>query len=415
MEATESTFVGFDGGTGVLNISGGNYVANGNDTTGGNYGSFRIGDWGVGTGTVNLSSNGVVNASRYTAVGGWGNGTLNISGGTWNQASGGIVVGDFADNSWTGRGDVNQSGGRVNTDYVYMQQGTYNLNGGILAANAVEDISAPGTGVFNFNGGTLLANSNSADFVQADTAEIKAGGAIIDTQTNNVTVSKGLSGAGGLTKKGAGVLTLSGPNNYTGSTTVNAGHLVVSKAALTASIQSNSVAVAFSSTPTNGTYAVLTGPVAAASFASNSVTGLGGKTATMTNSPNLAVIVSGGATNNYATWLNGQPTNSANQIAYAVGGASSPMATNGIPSVTTLTSSNLSITAIVRTNDPNLTVLGQSILNLATGIWITNDVSKSISTNQAGLPANTQRQIFSTPLGSDGKKFLRLNTTLSGQ
>lgn len=51
-----------------------------------------------------------MNAANYTAVGGIARGTLNISGGTWNQNTGDIVVGDFADSNWTGRGDVNQSG-----------------------------------------------------------------------------------------------------------------------------------------------------------------------------------------------------------------------------------------------------------------------------------------------------------------
>ena len=140
MQANETTFVGFTGGTGVLNISGGNYIAGGNSSPGfDGFGSFRIGDWGLGTGTVNLSSNGVITASQYTAVGGNGNGTLNITGGTWNQAAGGIVVGDAADLNWTGSGEVNQSGGTVNADYIFLQKGTYNLNGGVLAAFGVAD------------------------------------------------------------------------------------------------------------------------------------------------------------------------------------------------------------------------------------------------------------------------------------
>ena len=91
------------------------------------------------------------------SVGGWGNGILNISGGTWNQATGGIVVGDAADLTWTGRGDVNQSGGTVNADYVLLQKGTYNLNGGNLSILGVADTRAETTGVFHFNGGTLTA------------------------------------------------------------------------------------------------------------------------------------------------------------------------------------------------------------------------------------------------------------------
>ena len=88
MSVYESSFVGFDGGTGTLNISGGTYTATGTPSVydpNDNLGSFRIADFGVGTGTVNLSGSETVNAARYTAVGGWGNGTLNITGGTWNR------------------------------------------------------------------------------------------------------------------------------------------------------------------------------------------------------------------------------------------------------------------------------------------------------------------------------------------
>ena len=101
---------------------------------------------------------------------------------------------------------------------------------------------------------------------------------------------------------------------------------------------------------------------------------------------------------------------------YAIGGATSPTATNGIAMSNAVTSSNLSITAVVRTNDPNLGVFGQSIVNLGAGIWTNNDVSRITNgVDQSGVPSGNQRQIFSTPLGIDGKKFLRLQTTLSNQ
>ena len=221
-ESRAATFIANEGATGTINISGGTYNATGNG-----WGSFRIADFGTGTGTINLSGTGVVNASQYTAVGGWGNGTLNISGGTWNQASGGIVVGDAADLNWTGRGDVNQSGGTVNADYVFLQKGTYNLNGGTLAAYGVADTRAETTGVFNFNGGTLQARDNNADFIQGDTVEIKSGGATIDTAGKEVWVNKGMSGAGGLTKTGSGILKLDGANTYSGTTAVSQGTLTV--------------------------------------------------------------------------------------------------------------------------------------------------------------------------------------------
>jgi hypothetical protein len=79
-----------------------------------------------------------------------------------------------------------------------------------------------------------------------------------------------------------------------------------------------------------------------------------------------------------------------------------------------VTASNLSITAIVRTNDPDLSVFGQSITNLSLGTWNTADVTRITNgVDQTSVPAGNQRQIFSTPRNSEAAKFLRLQSTLT--
>lgn len=100
--------------------------------------------------------------------------------------------------------------------------------------------SVNGVRVFNFNGGTLKAAGNNVSFMAsgvASAANVRNGGAIIDTAGFNVTVGQtlqhsGIAGDnaadGGLLKLGAGTLTLSGANTYTGPTTVGGGTLALS-------------------------------------------------------------------------------------------------------------------------------------------------------------------------------------------
>ena len=115
----------------------------------------------------------------------------------------------------------------------------------------------------------------------------------------------------------------------------------------------------------------------------------------------------------FSNWSGGAALTPALQLEYAIGGSTSPTATNGVPSVTTVTSNTLSITAVVRTNDPTLTVTGQALIDLAVGPWTTNNVTMTPQLDTA--PEGCQVQTFSTPRGEDSKKFLRLQTTLPAE
>ena len=83
--------------------------------------------------------------------------------------------------------------------------------------------------------------------------------------------------------------------------------------------------------------------------------------------------------------------------------------------VSTVTGGYLVITAIVRTDDSNLTVVGESVTNLgnyASGTSVV-EVQGVDAADQGGVPVGSKRRTFSVGQGSDTKKFLRLKTSLA--
>lgn len=114
----------------------------------------------------------------------------------------------------------------------------------------------------------------------------------------------------------------------------------------------------------------------------------------------------------FGTWAGGAPRSSANVLRYAVGGATGPAATNGAPSTTALRTNALSLTAIVRTNDPNLKVAAKATSDLARGPWTTNGITAMDATDQSAVPSGTVRRTFTIDGGTNTRMFLRLEAVL---
>ena len=209
---TDALSIGVSG-LGQLNILNGGSVRN---TTG------EVGVDAGGTGIVNVSGSGSQWTNTYLALGWYGAGTVTIG-------NGGSVIAPV-----------------VHIGAVPGSQGTLNLNGeagsrGVITADyfmkGLGDGRA-GTARINLNGGILRASMDNVTilageahwpygFAQGDVV-IGTKGAFIDSNGLSIGVSAALEGVGALTKLGAGTLTLSGTNTYTGGTVVNAGVLAVS-------------------------------------------------------------------------------------------------------------------------------------------------------------------------------------------
>jgi autotransporter-associated beta strand protein len=101
--------------------------------------------------------------------------------------------------------------------------------------NVVErDVSVTGTGTLTLAKGTLqLGNGGTTGTINGGTSFNLAttGGTLAFKRSDDFTYSGVISGAAGLTQAGAGNLTLTGVNTYTGATTVSAGTLTLAGSA----------------------------------------------------------------------------------------------------------------------------------------------------------------------------------------
>ena len=218
-------------------ISGGN-AGSTEGPGGGGYGITAIGSYIINSGTITPGVNG--DGSSAAAISLDGTNTLEIqSGSTIN----GIVSAQSGDVFRLG-GSINDTfdTGEIGASQKYQGFGsfekvgtsTWTLTGtpqsltpwaireGVLS---ISTDSSLGTSqeLLSFYGGTL---QTTADVTMSRNIQLLGTGTFLTTP-GNLTVSGQISGSGAIIKDGPGLLVLNGSNTYTGSTTVNAGALIV--------------------------------------------------------------------------------------------------------------------------------------------------------------------------------------------
>jgi hypothetical protein len=127
------------------------------------------------------------------------------------------------------------------------------------------------------------------------------------------------------------------------------------------------------------------------------------------------VIVAAAAGSTFAGWSGGATLDSVNVGKYAIGGASSLTATDGVKPTSTVSGGNLVLTAIVRTDDSKLTVVAEAVTSLANYApgGTVSTINGVDTADQTGVPTGHKRQTFTVAQGADTRKFLRLKATLA--
>jgi autotransporter-associated beta strand protein len=199
------------GGSGTMNITGGTFSSL--NATGTNSQDI-IGNGDGNTGTLNISGGFFIGASTGTSM---NLGGLNTSGRVSNL-------------SISGSGTARLTSLILNGTTINV-----NLDGGTLELNGFTNTAISLAAKIRLNSGTLKARQTNASFIAANAlleTLVQSGGAVIDTNTFDITIAEPLledagSPGGGITKNSTGLLTLTQPSTTTGPVDVNAGGLAL--------------------------------------------------------------------------------------------------------------------------------------------------------------------------------------------
>jgi len=285
---------------GTLELGSGGFVTTSSTLGGANsLATTAAGVLGVVGGNDWIARDGTTGLVSYTTAGGtYNNTTSSALGGSGNQTdvASGVTSTTLAASASTSTLRFNQAQATT----INAGGNTISLsNGGILVTSAV------GNNLSTISNGTLAAGSNDALFIfQNNTA-------------NGLTISANIadrSQAGNtsyisdtLTKSGAGLLTLSGTNTYSGQTYLNGGTTVISADSGIGGANGTFAGLTSSTSSTSVTYtgSLPTGLGIGTTILGKTITAINDSTKTITLSGNAGTALTGGT----ASWANAQNLN----------------------------------------------------------------------------------------------------------
>ena len=234
----------------TLNLDGANTYASGTTLNSGNLGIGNNSALGTGAVTVNGGAIGTMSGSAAKTVTNnlvaGGDFTFGVSGGSGTTFNGALDLGNATRTITLAKGTT--VGGTISNGGLLLDSSTTNtltlngsstytggttLRGSSTLALGANNVLAD-SGAVTVDGGTLAlgANSDSVGAVTVNSGGITGTGTLTAasytmSNTSDVVVGAVLSGSGSFTKSGAGVLTLSNANTFTGPVTLSSGRLAL--------------------------------------------------------------------------------------------------------------------------------------------------------------------------------------------
>jgi autotransporter-associated beta strand protein len=258
------------GGTNAIlswDLNGGTTTLTGNTTINGDGGRIYVADGDAVAdcnATLDIQTGAVLNITgsygdTFVIGRDSGSGTVNQNGGTFTFNDGTMWL--VASGNSASRSVYNMNGGLLDMQGNTLGMGL-GVNGGVLVTGLVNQVSGvitnvgnlfvgfsinggTGHGIYNLTGGSIYIGANGIT-TSGGSYEVNLGGGTVGAETswasslnmtltgvngpvtfnpagNTITLSGVLSGNGGLTVAGSGILDISGTASYTGNTTVNNG------------------------------------------------------------------------------------------------------------------------------------------------------------------------------------------------